>query len=206
MDKASIDAARAQAGQAVVILTPILQALQSANEVLSLASNVEKSRAIMAGELKDLENQAITLHESIAALQVQKADLQAEVAKAELEAKALAKAAAQAAQEKVKAAEAAAAARTAAAEKAAAEKEAAFTQHIQDVQRNTDAEVAALFTRQQTAAEAAEAAEAKLAKVREQAQKFSAARFRRQFVRFVTAELARAEDLMRVRSQDTNAA
>jgi translation initiation factor IF-2 len=174
MDKASIDAARAQAGQAVIILTPILQALQSANEVLSLASNVEKSRAIMAGELKDLENQAITLHESIAALQVQKADLQAEVAKAELEAKALAKAATQAAQEKVKAAEAAATARAAAAEKAAAEKEAAFTQHIQDVQRNTDAEVAALFTRQQTAAEAAEAAEAKLAKVREQAQKFAA--------------------------------
>lgn len=175
MEKSEIDAARAKANQVTAVLTPLLQALQSASEVLSAASNVEKSRAAALLTVTELENQAITLHESVAALQQQKADLQAEVAKAELEAKAAAKAATAAANEKAKAAEKAAAERAAAAEKSAAEKEAAFTQHIQDVQRNTDAEVAALFTRQQTAAEAAEAAEKRLQAVREQAAKMAAA-------------------------------
>jgi colicin import membrane protein len=175
MDKASIDAARAQAGNAVVVLTPILRALESAGEVLSMASNVEKSRATLAGEITALENQAVTLHESIAALQQQKVDLQAEVLRVEMETRAISKAAAERAAEQAKAAEKAAAERAAAAEKAAAEREAAFTQHIQDVQRNTDAEVAALFTRQQTAAEAAEAAEKRLQAVREQAAKMAAA-------------------------------
>ena len=57
---------------------------------------------------------------------------------------------------------------------AAAAKEAEFTQHIQDVQKTTDAEVAALFTKQQTAAEAAAAAEKRLATIQAQAQKFAA--------------------------------
>lgn len=175
MDKATIDAARAQANQVTAVLTPLLQALQSASEVLSAASNVEKSRVAAQLTVTELENQAVTLHESVTALQQQKADLQAEVAKSELEAKAAAKAAATAANEKAKAAEKAAAERAAAAEKAAAEKEAAFTQHILDVQRNTDAEVAALFTRQQTATEAADAAEKRLQAVREQAAKMAAA-------------------------------
>lgn len=175
MEKSEIDAARAKANQVTAVLTPLLQALQSAGEVLSAASNAEKSRVAVLMAVDELNTKAATLQESIAALQQQKADLQAEVAKAELEAKAAAKAATSAANEKAKAAEKAAAERAAAAEKAAAEREAAFTQHIQEVQKSTDAEVAALFTRQQTAAEAAEAAEKRLKAVRDQAAKMAAA-------------------------------
>ena len=175
MDKSEIDNARTQAGSIVNALTPILRAMEQAGGVLSVLSGAEKHRAALTAEVESLKNDAATLQESVRSLETQRAALQAEVAKAELEAKAAAREAALAAEEKAKAAEAAAAARATAAEKAAAEKEAAFTQHILDVQRNTDAEIAALFTRQQTAADAAAAAEAKLQAVRDQAAKMAAA-------------------------------
>lgn len=174
MEKADIDAARAKATQVAAVLTPLLQALQAAGEVLSVASNSEKLRSTLVDEVVGLKNQAITLKEAVDALTVRKLALDAEVQAAEANARERARTMAQALEDTVKEAEAAAQARASAAAAAAAAKEAEFTQHIQDVQKTTDAEVAALFTKQQTAAEAAAAAEKRLATIQAQAQKFAA--------------------------------
>lgn len=175
MEKAEIDGARAQAVQVIAVLSPLLQALQSAGEVLSTASNATKHKNALTDEVVNLKNQAIMLKESVDALTLRKAELEADVQAAEAQARERARTAALALEEVVREAEAAAAARAAAAAQAAAAKEAEFTQHIQDVQRTTDLEVAKLFTKQQTATEAASAAEQRLAAIQAQAQKFAAA-------------------------------
>lgn len=174
MEKANIDAARAQATSVLGMLSPLVKALEQAGEVLSVASNSAKLKSTLASEVDALKNEAITLHESVTALTLRKKELTAEVQAVEAQAREQARLAAQATQEQVQAAERLAQERVAAAQAAAAAKEAAFTQHIQDVQKATDAEVAALFTKQQTAAEAAAAAEKRLATIQAQAQKFAA--------------------------------
>ena len=175
MEKTEIDAARAQAGQVVAVLTPLLQALQSANEVLSVASNAEKLRGALTGDVADLKNQAITLKEAVDALTLRKQELANDVQVAEANARERARIAAQALEETVKEAEAAAQARAAAAAAAAAETEVGFAKKMNEAQDATDAAVAALFTRQQQATDAAAAAEKRLAAIQEQAQKFAAA-------------------------------
>lgn len=174
MEKANIDVARAQAAQVAAVLTPLLTALQSAGEVLSVASNAEKHRAALLDEVEALKEAAAALRSDVAGLKAEHTELQAAVGKATAEAQKAAREAAAKAAEQARAAEDAAQARAAAAAAEAAEKEAAFTQHILDVQRDTDAEVAALFTRKQDAEDAALAAEARLQAVRDQAAKMAA--------------------------------
>ena len=175
MDKNEIDAARAQATQVAAVLTPLLTALQSASAVLSLASNAEKQKGALVQDLAALTTERDNLLAGISAQETQLADLKAAVAVAKTEADAQSKADIKAAKDRAKAAEAAAQARAEAAAAAAAEKEAEFTAHIAEVQKKTDADVASLFVRAQTAEEAAEAAEKRLKAVRDQAAKMAAA-------------------------------
>lgn len=174
MEKNEIDAARAQATQVAAVLTPLLTALQSASAVLSLASNAEKQKGALVKEVEGLQSTKEMLQRDLEVLANQKTALTIEVKEAEREAKAAVAAAKSAATAKAKEAEAAATRRAAAAAAAAAEKEAEFTAHIAEVQQKTDAEVAALFTKAETASEAAAAAEKRLAAVQAQAQKLMA--------------------------------
>lgn len=174
MEKANIDAARSQAAQIAAVLTPLLTALQSAGEVLSVASNAEKHRTALLTEVENLQATEASLRINVANLTTARDALQAQVNKSEQQAKQAAQAAEVEAAARAKAAEEAAQARAVAAAQDAAEKEAAFTQHILDVQRDTDAEVASLFTRKQDAEDAALAAEARLQAVRDQAAKMAA--------------------------------
>ena len=174
MDKSEIDAARAQAGQIVVILKPLIDAMNGAGAVLSILSNAKKHKTALESEVDTLVASRDKLQEEVDALKSQMAEAQAAAAKADADARAQARDAAANAARAVAAAEAAAQERIAAAAAKAQEKEQAFTDAVMVSQQDHDKKMADMFSQQQEASESVDAYEARLAELREKAKIFAA--------------------------------